>query len=225
MANALQGAVFVAVGSRLSMRPVWSGDRLAVQAFSTWWFMYGIQGLVTAIRMAAVAGGQRDVDFYMVVFSVELVMAFLALGGLVLYVAYLWHGRYIAPTLLFIVLASVGFLYVVVLQWHGPSQVTVDGFRTGVVFQRPLTMPTRWLLLTGYYGPVLALAGLFGYVATISARPQQRRAIAMALLLMTVAAADVLSLGPVYLGSFAWVPSVLRVAAAGIAGVVFLRAS
>lgn len=134
--------IYYYVGRVLSQRHASSDDsRMAWRMFIVWWYALAATTLSGAVLSLLGAMGIVQLPLFITVTLVNLLATCVALFGLMYYLLYLFTGnrRLLVPLTLFYI-AYYAFLMYYVLA-SDPVSVSVDRWRTALVYQNEITGP------------------------------------------------------------------------------------
>lgn len=122
-------------GRMLYRRPVSAEFRWPALAFSTWWLGLAFTTFLGGVQLLVAYAGYRNLDFYLTLLLVNLLVICVALWGLVYYLIFLFTGKnwHFIPLTVFYVLYFGLLLYWV--QWQQPDHVVVDAWAVRMGYQ------------------------------------------------------------------------------------------
>jgi len=146
--SALCAGIYCYVGLVLSRRNSSSPEsRLAWQLFVLFWYALAGANIFTATQNLLGAFGVTDLPLFVTVAIVNLLVTCVALFGLMYYLLYLFSGsrQWLAPMLVFYIAYYIFLIYIV--QASRPVSVSVEPWRTRLVYQEEMSNPLVVVLL------------------------------------------------------------------------------
>lgn len=139
VAAALRGVaagIYVAIGRKLTRRPVGPESALALRLFGVWWYGLAAIAALQAIPLVLAAGGWLDLPMMLALATVQVLAICVALWGLLYYLAFLFTGqrRILVPITGFY--AAFAFLLFYLVAWGAPASLDVGAWSVR-------TVPTR----------------------------------------------------------------------------------
>jgi hypothetical protein len=160
----LSAAIYFYVGRVLSRRHASSVDsRLAWRLFVVWWYALAAATFFTAMLSLFGAFGITDLPVFITFTLMNLLATCVALHGLMFYLLYLFTGnrKLLGPLTVFYILYYMLLVYYV--EASIPVNVTVERWRTVLVYENQIRGPFYLLLLL-----LLAFPQIIGSLAYFS---------------------------------------------------------
>jgi hypothetical protein len=163
--------LFILVGVVIARRAVSEENRLAANAFTTWWFGLGAITFVGTITSLLAAFEVLTIPMYMAVIHLALVVLCAACWGLLYYLFYLFTGwrNVIIPVTALYLGTYAALVYIVTA--GRPEAILVNRWSVEIKYATPVEGPLVSLIAGLFLIPIIL--GAFGYF-TLVFRIRQR---------------------------------------------------
>lgn len=166
--------VYTYVARVTSRRRVEGGGRLALEAFSIWWYALAAITASSAITRTLAYLGVLDIGIHSALLYASILILCVAFWALLYYLAYVYSGdrRWLAPITAFYAAAYIFLLYSFVLR-H-PIGVEVGDWRSNIVYEREFGRDVRVALLIVFIVPPILGAIAYARLFFAAREPTQR---------------------------------------------------
>lgn len=175
----LAAAVYLYVGRLVARRQVQGEARLAWQMFALWWYGLGATTLVGGVLTVAAASGRADLNLFLALTMMNLLIICAALLGLLYYLLYLFTGRYDLwrPLVGFYVAYFALLVYFVIASQ--PVGIKVTGWTAALDYAAPIRGAFFTAILALLVFPqIIGALAYFSLVRRLS-EPTQRYRVAL----------------------------------------------
>ena len=141
-------SIYSYVGWRLSKRVITSSEaRLAWRSFTVWWYGLAATTLIGGFLSLFGVAGLTSLPLFVTATYLNILVLCLALWGLLYYLIYLFTGnsRSLVPLTVFYVIYFVLLVYYITASI--PESISVERWRTTLVYRAPLTGPFFAILI------------------------------------------------------------------------------